>query len=294
MVSLDSIGILWNKIKHAWISCLLGLTIESHSSKPHGKEHTISGKLIRMLSFNIIKVDGYFLVIFVRLCQQSFITKCVTCVFKHKSANLVNYKEVIFADCFSHLQSKCLWSSKINSSFFVVFALQYETVEFSVEDIPSPSVTYHLKMVELLEVRGGKNELEFMRFLLKHGRALDRMSISWAADVKDPKDITSEIMKFPRTSSNVVLKFLQLKSEVDVSRLWTWIYAPFKYPYVRFWEWIYETITMSSLFCLKSYLMMYSFSVVEFLLFASSSSTQCPASFPSCNCPKKITEYLII
>ncbi|XP_006470284.2 putative FBD-associated F-box protein At1g05080 isoform X3 [Citrus sinensis] len=95
----------------------------------------------------------------------------------------------------------------------------YETVEFSVEDIPSPSVTYHLKMVELLEVRGGKNELEFMRFLLKHGRALDGMSISWAADIKDPKDITSEIMKFPRTSSTVVLKFLQLKSEVDVSRL---------------------------------------------------------------------------
>ncbi|XP_024047143.1 putative FBD-associated F-box protein At1g05080 isoform X2 [Citrus clementina] len=95
----------------------------------------------------------------------------------------------------------------------------YETVEFSVEDIPNPSVTYHLKMVELLEVRGGKNELEFMRFLLKHGRALDGMSISWAADIKDPKDITSEIMKFPRTSSTVVLKFLQLKSEVDVSRL---------------------------------------------------------------------------
>lgn len=80
-------------------------------------------------------------------------------------------------------------------------------------------MTYHLKMVELLEVRGGKNELQFMRFLLKHGRALDRMSISWAADIKDPKDITSEIMKFPRTSSTVVLKFLQLQSEVDVSRL---------------------------------------------------------------------------
>ncbi|KAH9651581.1 F-box/FBD/LRR-repeat protein [Citrus sinensis] len=76
-------------------------------------------------------------------------------------------------------------------------------------------LTCHLKTVDLVEFKGHENELELVRFLLKNGHVLQKLRISWLEDVYNRREIISRIMKFPRSSSSVILKFLQPKSPFD-------------------------------------------------------------------------------
>ncbi|KAH9783340.1 putative F-box/FBD/LRR-repeat protein [Citrus sinensis] len=76
-------------------------------------------------------------------------------------------------------------------------------------------LTCHLKTVELIHVAGDENELELVRFLLKNGHVLKKLSFSWMEDVENRKEIISRIMKLPRSSSNVALEFLEPKPHDD-------------------------------------------------------------------------------
>lgn len=78
-------------------------------------------------------------------------------------------------------------------------------------------MTNHLKTVEIKQFSGDVNQLEIVRFLLRNGHVLQRMSIRWVADVKNQGKIISRIMKFRRSSSSVVLKFLDLKPADEFS-----------------------------------------------------------------------------
>ena len=73
---------------------------------------------------------------------------------------------------------------------------------------------YHLKSVGLLNFRGSENELELVRFLLKKGVVLEKLSITWREGVENHSEIIREIKKFP-TSSNVAFTFLKPRSNVD-------------------------------------------------------------------------------
>ncbi|KAK1576890.1 hypothetical protein Q3G72_017221 [Acer saccharum] len=66
--------------------------------------------------------------------------------------------------------------------------------------------TYHLKSVRLLDFGGSENELELVRFLLKKGQVLEKLSITWLRGEENRREIIREIKKFP-TSSNVAFTF---------------------------------------------------------------------------------------
>ncbi|TXG53633.1 hypothetical protein EZV62_018889 [Acer yangbiense] len=66
--------------------------------------------------------------------------------------------------------------------------------------------TYHLKSVRLLDFGGSENELELVRFLLKKGQVLEKLSITWLGGEENRREIIREIKKFP-TSSNVAFTF---------------------------------------------------------------------------------------
>ncbi|KAK3183023.1 hypothetical protein Dsin_030309 [Dipteronia sinensis] len=66
--------------------------------------------------------------------------------------------------------------------------------------------TYHLKSVRLLHFGGSENELELVRFLLKKGQVLEKLSITWLGGEENRREIIQEIKKFP-TSSNVAFTF---------------------------------------------------------------------------------------
>ncbi|KAK3199556.1 hypothetical protein Dsin_022971 [Dipteronia sinensis] len=68
---------------------------------------------------------------------------------------------------------------------------------------------YHLKIVELFHVRDDKYELDLVKFFLKYGHILQKMRISWVHGHGNTDEIISEIMKFPRSSPNVALTFVE-------------------------------------------------------------------------------------
>lgn len=80
-------------------------------------------------------------------------------------------------------------------------------------------LTYHLKLVELIDFDGNENELKLMRFLLKDGHILEKMNIIWLKGVEDTKEIIQEMMEFQRSSSNVAFTFLEPKSVIDIFNL---------------------------------------------------------------------------
>ncbi|KAK2639574.1 hypothetical protein Ddye_027369 [Dipteronia dyeriana] len=73
--------------------------------------------------------------------------------------------------------------------------------------------TYHLKSVRLLDFGGSENELELVRFLLKKGVVLEKLSITWRRGVENRREIIREIKKFP-TSSNVAFTFFKPGSNI--------------------------------------------------------------------------------
>lgn len=94
-------------------------------------------------------------------------------------------------------------------------------------------LTCHLKTVDLVEFKGHENELELVRFLLKNGHVLQKLRISWLEDVYNRREIISRIMKFPRSSSSVILKFLQPKSSFDFCEILRWLTYDGNMIYVR-------------------------------------------------------------
>ncbi|KAK6260960.1 hypothetical protein SCA6_015434 [Theobroma cacao] len=85
--------------------------------------------------------------------------------------------------------------------------------EWEIPDEAIACLTDHLKMVKLIEVDNSDYELELIRFLLKNGHVLEKMSIIWPSDLQRETQMEAiqEIMKFPRSSSNVTVTFSELK-----------------------------------------------------------------------------------
>lgn len=100
-----------------------------------------------------------------------------------------------------------------------MFSGQCEFSKWEAPDQAIPCLTNHVKVVELFEVNGKQNELELMKFLLKHGQVLQKMSINWPIDIKGVEEIIPEIMKFPKTSSDVALRFHEPKFLFEFSEL---------------------------------------------------------------------------
>lgn len=96
-----------------------------------------------------------------------------------------------------------------------LFSWQDECDDWKISNKAIFCLTCHLKTVELIHFTGHENELELARFLLKNGHVLQKMSFSWVEDVEDRREIISSIMKFPRSSSSVALKFLEPKPDND-------------------------------------------------------------------------------
>ncbi|KAK6285367.1 hypothetical protein POUND7_011546 [Theobroma cacao] len=85
--------------------------------------------------------------------------------------------------------------------------------QWEIPDEAIACLTDHLKMVKLIEVDNSDYELELIRFLLKNGHVLEKMSIIWPSDLQRETQMEAiqEIMKFPRSSSNVTVTFSELK-----------------------------------------------------------------------------------
>lgn len=98
----------------------------------------------------------------------------------------------------------------------VNFTCQHKPDEWRIipdEDIPC--LAYPLKAVELFDFSGNENDFDTVRFLLKNGHALQRMSINWWRGDTICRNFMLRVRKLPRSSSNVALTFE--KSRLDVS-----------------------------------------------------------------------------
>ncbi|KAF3637953.1 putative ankyrin repeat-containing protein-like [Capsicum annuum] len=77
----------------------------------------------------------------------------------------------------------------------------------------------HLKSIRLIDFEGGENEIELLRFFLKNAQILEKLTIFWGKyafwDVHPdkPKETSEKVLKLPRTSSQVILTFLDAKPE---------------------------------------------------------------------------------
>ncbi|GAY68323.1 hypothetical protein CUMW_263230, partial [Citrus unshiu] len=64
---------------------------------------------------------------------------------------------------------------------------------WKIPDKGIPCLTHHLKTVEILEFYGNENQLELVRFILKYGQVLQKMSITWGySGVKYPIKISRQ------------------------------------------------------------------------------------------------------
>ncbi|XP_057982001.1 uncharacterized protein LOC131167278 [Malania oleifera] len=90
-----------------------------------------------------------------------------------------------------------------------------ELNDIKMPDEAIPCLTYHLKMVELRNCDCYENEIEVIRFLLKNGRVLEKLSVLWLIGLDDARETIERVMEFPRSSSNVTLTFLEPKSVED-------------------------------------------------------------------------------
>ncbi|KAL5736011.1 hypothetical protein ACOSP7_030481 [Xanthoceras sorbifolium] len=72
--------------------------------------------------------------------------------------------------------------------------------------------TNHLKSVHLLDFGGSENELELVRFLLKKGQVLEKLSITWLRGTEYRRKIIREIKRFPTSSSNVAFSFFESRT----------------------------------------------------------------------------------
>lgn len=86
---------------------------------------------------------------------------------------------------------------------------------WKIPDKGIPCLTHHLKTVE--------NQLELVRFILKYGQVLQKMSITWGySGVKYPIKISRQVKEFPRLSPTAALEFLEPFYEwFDHFGLWT-------------------------------------------------------------------------
>ncbi|KAL5802556.1 hypothetical protein ACOSQ4_030861 [Xanthoceras sorbifolium] len=72
----------------------------------------------------------------------------------------------------------------------------------------------HLKSIHLLDFGGSQNELELVRFLLKKGKVLEKLSITWLEGTEYRSKIIRDIKRFPTSSSNVAFSFFESRTNI--------------------------------------------------------------------------------
>ncbi|XP_060201173.1 putative FBD-associated F-box protein At3g50710 [Lycium barbarum] len=66
----------------------------------------------------------------------------------------------------------------------------------------------HLKSIKLAGFKYHDNEMELLRFYLKNAHVLEKLIIVWDRHADISEEASEEVLKFPRTSSHVVVTFL--------------------------------------------------------------------------------------
>ncbi|KDP28875.1 hypothetical protein JCGZ_14646 [Jatropha curcas] len=82
------------------------------------------------------------------------------------------------------------------------------------EDEAVACLAYHLQTVEISNFEGHDNGLEFIKFLLKNGLVLEKVTVIWSMKPEKPIEIIIKaltIMTFPRASQTVEIIFLEPK-----------------------------------------------------------------------------------
>ncbi|XP_059306095.1 putative FBD-associated F-box protein At3g50710 [Lycium ferocissimum] len=69
----------------------------------------------------------------------------------------------------------------------------------------------HLKLIKLTDFMYEENEMELLRFFLKNAQVLEKLIIVWADNADISEEASEEVLKYPRTSSHVVVTFLDFK-----------------------------------------------------------------------------------
>ena len=76
----------------------------------------------------------------------------------------------------------------------------------------SPSLSPHLKEIQMINLWGSKDDMEVIKYLLKNGKALEKMSIKFEENVThndQEKDLEKDMIeKFPRGSNKCKLEFV--------------------------------------------------------------------------------------
>lgn len=124
-----------------------------------------------------------------------------------------------------HITCFVRMTSLLLALIFYLFSLwQFKDGDlWKIPDKGIPCLTHHLKTVEILEFYGNENQLELVRFILKYGQVLQKMSITWGySGVKYPIKISRQVKEFPRLSPTAALEFLEPFYEwFDHFGLWT-------------------------------------------------------------------------
>ncbi|KAH0687866.1 hypothetical protein KY285_018463 [Solanum tuberosum] len=88
-----------------------------------------------------------------------------------------------------------------------------ESVNWQLLDLDESIVCLesHLKSIHLTGFKGEENEIELLKFFLKNARVLEKLMIFWEMDMDKSEEASEEVLNFHRTSSHVVLTFLDAK-----------------------------------------------------------------------------------
>ncbi|KAH0687865.1 hypothetical protein KY290_019523 [Solanum tuberosum] len=77
----------------------------------------------------------------------------------------------------------------------------------------------HLKSIRLIDFKGEENEIKLLKFFLKNAPVLEKLTIFWVKYPDKSEEALEKVLKLPRTSSQVVLTFLDAKPQPS-SRKW--------------------------------------------------------------------------
>lgn len=88
-----------------------------------------------------------------------------------------------------------------------------ESVDWQLLDLDESIVCLesHLKSIHLTGFKGEEKEIELLKFFLKNARVLEKLMIFWEINMDKSQEASEEVLNFHRTSSHVVLTFLDAK-----------------------------------------------------------------------------------
>ncbi|KAK3199566.1 hypothetical protein Dsin_022981 [Dipteronia sinensis] len=181
--------------------------------------HALSKMLQGVYNLKALKVSEAFL----EYLHQAVDTGCFSPSFNNlksltlgiKSAHFNKHSLINMLDCSPNLEALKFFLQLSNSPIMSKAALKMLNIPddpWKMPNMPNGTTSclkYNLKIIELFQVRDDKYELDLVRFFLKNGPVLQKMGISWVYGHGNTDEIISEVLKFPRSSPNVALTFIE-------------------------------------------------------------------------------------